>query len=69
MDVMHYDGGFKAFLHDDRSSAFPELEQEYLLGHARWRVTQMKEETLVFEDEDQGNVEFPCYVIYLYNQF
>ena len=49
MDVEHYDGRCKAFLHDSRSSAFPKTEQEYLLGTAHWQVTEISEEELIYK--------------------
>ncbi len=50
MDVYHGGGDGKAFLHDSRSSAFPD-EKEYLLGWANWKVTQVSEETLEYNNK------------------
>ena len=68
MDVGHRDGRGKAYLHDTRYSAFPDSEQEYLLGWTDWRVTKISQETLVYKDEDNGiDEEFKAMVIYLYD--
>ena len=66
MDVMHWDGLSKAFLHDTRSSAF-DSEKEYLLGDTQWKVTKIEEETLSYEDEDDGTIKFAAFVIHLYD--
>ena len=48
MDRNYTSGSYKAFLHDSRSSAFPN-EKEYLLGFTIWHVTQVSEETLEYK--------------------
>ena len=56
MDTKHEVYGLSnmAFLHDRSCCAFPE-EKEYLLGQARWKVTQITKETLEYEgDEFEG---------------
>ena len=50
MDMGHYGGNSKAFLHDPSCCAFPD-EKEYLLGQANWRVTKITEETLEYNDK------------------
>ena len=62
MDVEHYNGDNKAFLHDTRSSAF-DSEKEYLLGNTQWKVKKMEEETLSYVDEEEGTIKFPGFVI------
>ena len=57
MDTKHLGGIYnnnsnKAFLHDSRSSAFPETEKEYLLGYANWKVTSIGEETLEYVGQE-----------------
>ena len=41
MDTAHLMGLYKAYLHNEGLSAFPD-EQEYLLGNTFWIVTSIK---------------------------
>ena len=41
MEAKHWDGAYKAYLHDHTLTGFPG-EQEYLLGFAKWKVTAVR---------------------------